>query len=185
MKFCIIWVGIFLGKLNYRLYRIGCLAIHAKIHNSISTGSVSNIIKESRRKEIIDIDLLRTTALMMKKADLEINDLSSTVRLRSLLSNLDLPEEQVEKFLLDLSIYNYKNDIKDPLNFILEVKRVADYVSRLDVSVFDIIDYIENMKLELEDLKKEILGERMDLGMLKHQLSELKSSMGEAQDLNI
>ncbi|HYF99459.1 MAG TPA: hypothetical protein VD815_05165 [Candidatus Saccharimonadales bacterium] len=145
------------------------------LNNGISTGKVSNIINEFRSGEIKDMDLLRATAVTMKKEGLELNDLSSAIRLKNMLNSLDLSEEKVEKFLLEMSIYHYKNDIQDPKEFILEVKRVSDYIYSLDVSVFDVIDLIEERKVELNNLGKEILGVRLDLGSLKYQLSELKS----------
>ena len=152
------------------------------LNNSISTGAVSNIIKEFRTGEVIDIDLLRETAVIMKNEGLGLNDLSSAIRLRKMLDFLELPEEQVEKFLLELSIYNYKNDIKDSKEFILAVKRVSGYVSRLDISIFDIIDEIEKKNSELRKLNNEILAERMELEGLKYKQSIMKSNIDRCKD---
>ena len=142
----------------------------------VSTGTVSNIIKECQ-KEVIDIDLLRSVAVKMKNQGLELKDLASSISLRNMMIMLELSEEKVEKFLLALSIYNYKNDIEDPKKFIDEILNVSKYVARLDVPVFDIVDYIEKKKTELKELNLDILDAKMDLGSLKYHQEEIRSNI--------
>lgn len=62
-----------------------------------------------------------------------------------------------------LSIHNYKKDIEDPKKFINEVERVSEHVVSLDVSVFDIINEIDNKNVELQKLNSKILSARMKL----------------------
>ena len=141
----------------------------------ISTGTVSNIITECK-KEVVDIELLRSVAVKMKNQGLELKDLASSISLRNMLDLLELPEEKVEKFLLALSIYNYKNDIDDPKKFIDAIVKFSEYVARLDVSVFDIVDYTEKKKTELKNLNSEIFFAKMDLGSLKYHQEEIRSN---------
>jgi hypothetical protein len=137
----------------------------------ISVGTVSNILQECRKGIITDIDLLRSVAVDMKKQGIGLNDLAFSLRLRNMLNVLGLPEEKVEKFLQALSIYNYKNDIEDPTKIISDIVKVSEYVARLEVSVFDIIDYIEKKKTELEKLGLDILLAKMELAGLRHEKS--------------
>ena len=143
------------------------------INNSISNGSVTNIIKEFRETEVPDIDLLRGAAVYMKRHNLGLNEMSSSIRLKNMLDNLELPDDLLEKFLLALSIYNYKNDLDDPKKFIHAVEKVSDYVFRLDVTVFHIINEIDNKQIELKKLKSEILDASMKLGDIKHEHEQL------------
>jgi len=131
--------------------------------NSISKGTVSNIIKEFKRREIMDYDLVRLTAINLRGKGLTLADLSSSLNLRNMLDMLELPEERVEKFLMALSIHNYKNDIEEPEKFINQVEKTSEYVHRLDVSVFDIIEEFENKEKELQKLESEIYSAKLDL----------------------
>lgn len=106
----------------------------------LSPGSVSNILNQYIRKQVVDIDLLRSIAVKMKDQDLEVDDLAYSLHLRNMLKDLELSEERMDDFLEALSVYNYKNDIQNPENFIHKVEEVSDYVDRLDLSVFDLID---------------------------------------------
>lgn len=141
--------------------------------NGISTGSVSNSIRGFQRRDITDVDLLRSTSVYLKSQNLDLNDMSSSIRLKNMLDRLELPAERLDRFLQALSIYNYKNDIEDPGKFIYEVKKISDYLVHLNVSVYEIIDYIEKKKLEFQKIENDILGAKMDLGMIKYQQREL------------
>lgn len=143
----------------------------------ISTGAVSNIINDYRKGEIKDIDFLRSVAVKMKQQGLTPSDVGYSIRLRNMLDMLELPEERVEKLLQALSIYNYKNDLKDPEVFIDEIVKVSDYVTRLELSVFDIVEYIEKMKTKLKKLDLKILVAKMKLGGLEYQQNEVRSNI--------
>lgn len=151
----------------------------------ISAGTVSTILQECRKGGVTDIDLLRSVAVEMKKQRIGINDLAFSMRLRNMLNIFELPEEKVEKFLLALSIYNYKNDIEDPERFISEIEKVSEYVARLDVSVFDIVDFIEKMKTKLKKLDTEILGAELKLAGLKYEKEQLMLKYEKSKDSKI
>lgn len=138
----------------------------------VCAGTVSNILQECRIGIITDIDLLRSVAVDMKKQGIGLNNLAFSVRLRNMLNTLELPEEKVEKFLQALSIYNYKHDIEDPSIIISEILKVADYVARLETSVFDIVDYVEKMISELKNLNSEIRVAKMELAGLKYKIEK-------------
>lgn len=145
------------------------------INIGISTGRVSNIIKECRNYK--DIELFRSVAVKMKNQGLELNDLASSLALKNMLHLLELPDERLEKFLQALSIYNYKNDINDSKKFIYQVEKISQYVARLDTSVFGLVDYVEKKKTELKELNWEIFLAKMDLGALKYKQEEIRSNI--------
>jgi uncharacterized protein YerC len=138
----------------------------------VCAGTVSNILRECRKGEITDIDLLRSVAVEMKKQGIGLNALAFSIRLRNMLNTLELPEEKVEKFLQALSIYNYKHDIEDPSIIISEILKVSDYVARLEISVFDIVDYVEKMITELNKLNSEIRVAKLDLAGLQYKIGK-------------
>jgi hypothetical protein len=150
-----------------------------------SAGTVSNILQECRKGGVTDIDLLRSVAVAMKKQGISLNDMAFSMRLRNMLNLLELPEEKVEKFLLALSIYNYKNDIEDPEKFISEIEKVSECVASLDVSVFDIVDHIEKMKTKLKKLNVEILGAELKLAGLKYEKEQLMLKYEKSKDSKI
>jgi len=143
------------------------------LNNGISNGTVSNIIKEFKNRLIMDHDLVRVTAIHLKRMGLTLSDLASSINLRNMLVMLEIPDERVEKLLLALSIYNYKNDIEEPEKFINEVEKISEYVFRLDVSVFDLIEHIENMKNELQKLQSEFFSVKMDLERITNKNKKL------------
>ena len=145
------------------------------INNSISCGTVSNIIKQVKNRNLIDFELVRVLAVELRKEGHTLTDLSSSINLRNMLYMLELPEERVEKFLLALSIFNYKNDIKEPEKFIQEVEKISKYITSLDISVFDLVDDFEKKKTELKKLQSEIFYAKMDLGSLEYKLKAIKS----------
>ena len=51
------------------------------------------------KQTVPDIDLMRHTALQIKKEDLEIFSFAASIRLRRLLEQLQITEDQIESFL--------------------------------------------------------------------------------------
>jgi hypothetical protein len=54
----------------------------------ISYGSVSNIIAQTKRDSIKDIDLLRAVAVLLKKNNFDLTFLASSIRLQNRLTDL-------------------------------------------------------------------------------------------------
>ena len=134
--------------------------------NNISTGNVSNIIREFLNNEVPDIDLLRETSVKIKNSGFQINNFSSVLRLRNMLNLLEIPEETLEQFLVELSVFNYKRDIDNSEEFILKVIKVAEHVKLLDVSVFDIVNEIDELTIKLRDLESKRDGLQTEIDAL-------------------
>jgi hypothetical protein len=58
--------------------------------NDIGAGTVSAIIKDTKQKDIPDIDLLREVALLLKNKDLDLVVLADSIRLKKKLDDMDL-----------------------------------------------------------------------------------------------
>jgi hypothetical protein len=67
--------------------------------NQIGTGTVSEIINAIKEKDSeVRIDVLRETAVMLRREDLNIDTLSESIHLKRLLDEIGLKEEKLEDF---------------------------------------------------------------------------------------
>jgi len=140
------------------------------INNQIASGSVSSIIQEFKNKDIPDIDLLREVGVALKKEDLDLIHFASSMRLRKMLDNLDLPEERIEKFLEHLCVFFYKDDDRNVEKFLLQLESVYEMAVNLDVSIYDIAEEVDKKKAELFELD-------CKLSILKQQVEQKKSEL--------
>jgi transcriptional regulator with XRE-family HTH domain len=74
--------------------------------NGIGAGTVSSIIKDSMQ-EITDIDLLRAVALIVKRHELNLPLLASSIRLKKKMDKMGLSEEEVDS-LENIDTYCFK-----------------------------------------------------------------------------
>jgi hypothetical protein len=134
------------------------------INNQLSSGSVSCIIQEFKNKEIPDMDLLRRVAVSLKRDNLDLVQFASSMRLKKQLDNLGLSEERIEKFLEHLAVFFYKNDDINVEKFLLQLESVYEMGVILDVSIYDLVEEIDNKKAELSELeyKKSILKQQVE-----------------------
>ena len=121
-------------------------------NNDIAFGTVSNILQGIKENDIPDIDLLREIDPALKREDLELKQFARAMRLNKLLDNLGTSEEQIENFLEHLNVFFYRNDIGDIKNFLMQLESVSDMVRNLDLSIYDIEEYIIDKQAELYSL---------------------------------
>jgi hypothetical protein len=77
--------------------------------NQIGTGTVSEIIKEIKDKDSeAQIDLLRETAVMLRRQGLDINYFARSIRHKRRLDEIGLNEEQLEDFAVHLNVHCFK-----------------------------------------------------------------------------
>ncbi len=133
-------------------------------NNSISQGSVSNIIETVKTQEIPDIDLLRAIAVELSREKLTLITLARSIRLRKMFDNLHLSEEKVEKLLEYLPVFFYKNDDSNIEKFLKQIEFVYEVTRYLGVSVFDIPEKIEKLETEVSalEIKKSALDRQVD-----------------------
>ena len=61
-------------------------------------------------------------------------------------------KSQIENFMEHLSVFFYKNDVGDIENFLIEIESVSDLVKGLDLSTYDIQEYIIDKRAKLDSL---------------------------------
>jgi hypothetical protein len=75
-------------------------------NNDIGAGTVTNIIKSAKnQQEYNDIDLLRHLSLELKEAGLEPFILGFAIRIKKIMEQNDINEDQIEPIISDLASY--------------------------------------------------------------------------------
>jgi transcriptional regulator with XRE-family HTH domain len=123
--------------------------------NDIGAGTVSAIIKDMKQNDIPDIDLLREVALLLKKEELDLFLLASSIRIKKKVDDMDLSEDQVESLIENINIHCFKRGLKAE-EFINIVNKSVALSQKLGMPVDQLPNYIIQKELELEDLKGEI-----------------------------
>ena len=121
---------------------------------TISTGSVSKIINQSR-SDIPDLDLMRQIALMVKKKEIDLNDIVPIIRLKKIIDRFDLSEEKVEEFIEGIKIHCFGKEIKVK-EFIPKLDRILNLLANIELPIEEIPEYIEEAQKEKNRLDKEI-----------------------------
>jgi iron uptake system EfeUOB component EfeO/EfeM len=128
---------------------------------------VSLIIKECRQDDP-DFDLLREVAFIIKNKSMDLNFLASSIRLRRILEDNGLNEEQMESFIEKIEVHclkrslkadefinliSNKSDISNNLN--MAIDSLPEYVSQQKRVLYEIVDKVVDLKIEKEDLLEE------------------------------
>src|SRR4051812_43982297 len=80
-------------------------------NNGIGSGTVSTIIKECKRNDIPDIDLLREVALVLTNEDLDLAVFADSIRIKKKMDEMDLSEDLVESFIENINIHCFKRGL--------------------------------------------------------------------------
>ena len=129
-------------------------------NNDIGRGTVSNIIKQFKTT-VPDIDLMRETALQIKKEDLEIFTYAASIRLRRLLEQLNITEDQVENLLEEISIYCFKQQIT-PKDFVLKINEVSDLAMDLQTPIHKLPSFVNQLSSQKGKLEREIANKKQE-----------------------
>jgi hypothetical protein len=124
------------------------------INNGIGRGTVTNILV-NLKINTSDIDLMRQTALLIKKEGLGIFSLAASIRLRKLLEHLEINEDQIESLLEEIDIYCFKQGIH-PKEFILKIKEVSDLAMDLKTPIHRLPSLVNQLSDQKSRLEKEI-----------------------------
>jgi hypothetical protein len=151
------------------------------LNNSISLRTVTNIIKQSK-DNLPDIDLLRETALFIRKGNLDLNHFAASIRLKNMLYMLGFSEEMVESLLEDIETHCFRNNV-DEKEFVSKIGEMSKLVDSLDVPIYEIPSYIdqkrntsENLDVEISNQHKKILRLISEYHATKEDLEDFKSS---------
>jgi hypothetical protein len=123
-------------------------------NNDIGRGTVTNIIQQFKTN-VPDIDLMRQAALQIKKEGLELFSFADSIRLRRLLEQLQITEDQIESFLEELEIYCFKQQII-PKDFVLKIKDVSDLAMDLKTPIHKLPSFINQLSIQKSKLEREI-----------------------------
>jgi predicted DNA-binding protein YlxM (UPF0122 family) len=103
--------------------------------NNISQGAVSAIIQEAR-ETVHDLDLMRELAVGMKKACLNIIDLSSALRINNKLDKLGINPELAESIIEKVHVHCYVNNLQVEKLLVLITKQI-EQVESYGISLAD------------------------------------------------
>ena len=133
-------------------------------NNDIGRGTVTNIIKQFKTN-VPDIDLMRQTALQIKKEDLEIFSFAASMRLRRLLEGLEITEDQIESLLEEINIYCFKQQIT-PKDFVLKINEVSGLAMDLQTQIHKLPSFINQLSSQKGKLEREIANKKQDYNQM-------------------
>ena len=132
----------------------------------IGAGTVSSIIKESKQNDP-DFDLLREIAFIIKNNGLSLDFVASSIRLKKILEENGLHEEQIEMFIEKIEVHCFKRGLNVD-EFTNLVNKLSDISDNLDVAINSLPEYISQKKKILD----EIIQKVVDLETEKENLLE-------------
>lgn len=135
----------------------------------IGAGTVSCIIKECRQNDP-DFDLLREVAVIIKNEGMDLNFVSSSIRLKSELEVNGLNEEQIESLIEKIQVHCFKRGL-DVGEFINRIFKISNISNNLDVPIDGLPEYVSQKKEELYG----IIGKVSDLESEKEDLLKEKN----------
>jgi MFS superfamily sulfate permease-like transporter len=124
----------------------------------IATGSVTGIINEAREEEEYnDIDLLREVAVRLKEEGTGLPSLAFAIRLKRIMEENDINEDQIEPIIQDFATYSLRNKIT--YDTIIKIGREALYLEqKYGVPIEKIPEYITQGKETIDRLEYERLA---------------------------
>jgi hypothetical protein len=117
------------------------------IENKIGYGSVSYIIDQFRILNA-DIDLLRAVSTELRKNGLGLYQVGASIRLKKKLDKIRLSEEKIETILEQINIHCFQEGIETE-QFFAQINKVTQIANNLDISIYEMPEYIERGKLEI------------------------------------
>jgi hypothetical protein len=136
--------------------------------NDIGTGTVSAIINEARQqKEYHDIDLLRQISTKLKEEGLEPAHLGFAIRLKKIMEDDDIREDQLESLILDFNTYCLRHNLTFDKVFESGYEAL-DLAYKFGIPAEKIPEFIIQGKKTIEELK----GQRQELIEKKQVIQE-------------
>ncbi len=145
--------------------------------NDIGNGTVSDIIHHAKDSDF-DIDLMRHTALDMRKEELSISDLASSIRLNKILKQYGLPEEDIEDILKDIDIHCFKKN-KDKKEFVKEIQKISYLAADFKVPLEDLPLHFQLLRKKLKSMEAEVTTKEQQVNQI---LKEYKITLEEIQE---
>jgi hypothetical protein len=123
--------------------------------NDIGAGTVTAIIQDARKHtEARDIDLLRQVSIRLTAEGLDPSSLAYAIRLKSIMEENGINEDQIESIVQDFAAYGLRNKIS--YDIIIRSGREALYLEQMyDVPIEKIPEYITQGKKSLDRLEEQ------------------------------
>jgi len=129
-------------------------------NNDIGRGTVTNIIKQFKTT-VPDLDLMRETSLQIKKENIGIFSFAASIRLRRLLEDLEITEDQIESLLEEINIYCFKQQIT-PKDFVLKINEVSDLAMDLQTPIHKLPSFVNQLSSHKGKLEREIANKKQE-----------------------
>jgi hypothetical protein len=137
------------------------------------SGTVTGIVQEVRgQEECNDIDLLREVALKLKEEGLELPLIGYAIRLKRIMEENDIKEDQIEPIIQEFAAYCLRNSIsfdtiiqngREALyleqKFGVPVERIPEIITQKK----ETIDRLEDQRLEILRQKQRAIEERDEI----------------------
>src|SRR4051794_11080820 len=104
---------------------------------------------------------MRETSLQIKKEDIQIFSFAASIRLRRLLEQLEITEDQVENLLEEISIYCFKQQIT-PKDFVLKINEVSDLAMDLQTPIHKLPSFVNQLSSQKGKLEREIANKKQE-----------------------
>ena len=145
--------------------------------NDIGAGTVSSIIKDTKQ-DIVDIDLLREVAILLKKGELDLFERASSIRLKKKMDNMGLNEDQIDSLIENINTHCYKRGLTAE-EFVNTVNKVSALSENIGMPVDQLPNYITQQELvklreETEDAKLKQLQVLRSYNVTMDDLEEYK-----------
>ncbi|MDQ3839341.1 MAG: hypothetical protein M3297_08740 [Thermoproteota archaeon] len=154
----------------------------------IGAGTVSEIVKNYRQRNP-GFELVREFVVAVKKDGSNIKELASAIRLRRMLKNNNLVEEQIESLIGKVANHCFKKKV-NIWRFIENVDKVTDLSDGLNIDLVKLPDYIGEKKSEIDWLNRELLKKQNEFNrvlkeynIVQMQLSEFRSNVAVVEEM--
>ena len=109
-----------------------------------------------------DIDLMRHTALTMKKEEISISDLASSISLNKILKQYCTAEEDLEEILNDIDIHCFKKN-KDKKEFVNEIQNISILAADFKVPIEDLPLHFRLLRKKLNSMEAEVIAKEQQV----------------------
>lgn len=121
---------------------------------NIGTGTVSEIIKEYQQKDA-DLELLRQVAIHLRHQGTEIQVFSKAIRLKAILDERGLDEDQIESLIVNAETHCFRRKI-EPQQFFNNIDEICTYSNNAGRKLSDLPLLIKQQQNHLQQLNNQV-----------------------------
>jgi hypothetical protein len=142
------------------------------VNNDIGGGTVTEIIKDYSENNS-DVDKQREFVVALMREGTDLNLFASSIRLKRFLERLGIDEERLDSFLVNVEEHCFKKN-KETNDFIKSVNDACRVSNRMETSIEDLPEKLQDMKNDLNLLEKDIKQKKAErtLMLLNYRITE-------------